>query len=290
MIFIRVMLLLAGFLLVFATLLSAIKTFVLPRSAADPITRTLFRVVRRLFDWRLCWAHDYLEKDRVMALFAPTALLLLVPCWLTLVAIGFTAIYWASGIESPMESFDLSGSSLLTLGFARGPTLLHDLLTFAEAIIGLILVALLISYLPTMYSAFSRREVAVTQLSVRAGTPPSAVEFILRAHRIGALHNLRDFWAQWETWFAEVEESHTSLAALVFFRSPDPSHSWVTAAGAVMDAAALLAAVVDVERQPQAELCIRAGYLALRRIGQFFNIKFHATPRYPEQTDRKSVV
>lgn len=281
MIGLKILFFVLGMLLVWVALSSAVKTFVVPRATVDPIVRVWFRLVRRFFNFRLRWADTYDARDRVMAYYAPIALLSLLPIWLGLVAIGFMFMFWATGIESGFEDFVLSGSSLLTLGFARGQTMMHDVLAFVEASIGLILVALLLAYLPTMYSAFSRREVAVNQLSVRAGTPPSALEFILRAQRIGELPNLRDFWFQWETWFAEIEESHTSLAALVFFRSPQPQQSWITAAGAVLDSAALLLAAVDVPNQPQAALCIRAGYLALQRIADYFSLAYEAKPQFP---------
>jgi hypothetical protein len=149
---------------------------------------------------------------------------------------------------------------------------------YTEAALGLIMVALLISYLPTMYSAFSRRETAVTMLEVRAGSPPSAIELIARYHRLQRFDHLHVLWEQWEIWFAEVEETHTSLAALVFFRSPQPDHSWVTAAGAVLDSAALINTIVDTPRDVQADLCLRAGYIALQRIADFFEIKYNAHP------------
>lgn len=277
----KIVLFLLGFLLVWISIGSALKTFVVPRAATDPIVRPWFRLLRRLFELRLRSVDSYEARDRIMAFYAPIALVSLLPIWLALVAVGFMAMYWATGIESGFEDFVLSGSSLLTLGFARGQTMTHDILAFIEATLGLILVALLISYLPTMYGAFSRREVAVSQLAVRAGTPPSATEFILRAQRIGALTNLRDFWLQWETWFSEIEESHTSLAALVFFRSPQPQHSWITAAGTVLDAASLMLAVVDIPNQPQAALCIRSGYLALQRIADYFSLTYEANPHFP---------
>jgi hypothetical protein len=80
-------------------------------------------------------------------------------------------------------------------------------------------------------------------------------------------------------WFADIEESHTSLAALVFFRSPQPDHSWVTAAGAVLDAAAIAASTLDIPRDAQADLCLRAGYLALRRIADFFKVPHNSDPQ-----------
>ncbi|MFQ5409530.1 MAG: hypothetical protein ACE5FI_14060, partial [Anaerolineales bacterium] len=109
--------------------------------------------------------------------------------------------------------------------------------------------------------------------------PPSAVELIARAHRIRELSDLGELWADWEVWFAELEESHTSFSPLVFFRSPRPEMHYITAAGAVLDAAALLTAAVDVKRDPQAQLCIRAGFLALRKLADSFRISYDPNPR-----------
>ncbi|CAN5686060.1 hypothetical protein BH10CHL1_BH10CHL1_08980 [soil metagenome] len=282
MLILRVVVFLIGIQIIWHTIKSAVVTFVLPRSSRHWITSTLFVIMRRVFDLRVRQMKTYTERDRVMALYAPVSLLVLVPVWMALVLIGYACLYWVAGIDSINRAFLISGSSLLTLGFAIVDTPIESFLSFTEAMIGLILVAVLIAYLPTMYSAFSRREVAVNQLAVRAGTPPSALELILRANRIGELPNMRDFWLQWETWFSEVEESHTSLAALVFFRSPDPQRSWVTAAGAVLDSSALITAVVDVPRQAQRELCIRAGYLCLRRIADFFEVTYDAAAHFPE--------
>ena len=139
--------------------------------------------------------------------------------------------------------------------------------------------ALLISYLPTMYSAFARREMAVTLLEVRAGDPPSAIEMIKRYYRIHGLEKLGQIWETWEVWFAEIEESHTSLPALVFFRSPHSNHSWVTASGTVLDAAALTLAALDVPQDWRANLCLRAGHLALDSIADYFEIPHNHNPQ-----------
>lgn len=142
------------------------------------------------------------------------------------------------------------------------------------------IVTLLITYLPSMYSAFSRRETLVALLEVRAGAPPSAVEFITRLHQIGWIDKLEDTWLEWERWFAEIEESHTSYPALSFFRSPQPQRSWVTAAGTVLDSASLMLAVVD-DAGPIGPpgVCIRAGYIALRRIADVFDVEYPSDPR-----------
>ena len=216
-----------------------------------------------------------------MAYYAPTAMLVLLLVWLAIVLFGFMLMFWASGIQDWMEAFRISGSSLLTLGFARGDSLLQTILAFLEAAIGLILVAILIAYLPTMYSAFSRRENAVTLLETRAGKPPSASEMILRYYRNDGFDSLHDSWKAWESWFADLQESHTALAPLVFFRSPQPGYSWVTAAGTVLDSASLILSSIEVSWDAQAALCIRSGFLALRQISDFFGVKYASEPSYP---------
>jgi hypothetical protein len=276
----RPILFLLGLLLVARVVFSAIQTFVLPRSANDRLSRFVFVTLLRLFRLFVRKTRTYEQRDRIMAFFAPIGVLTLIPIYLFLIFLGFAAMYWALGNVGPFEeALKVSGSSVTTLGYAAPGDLPDGLLMFAEASTGLILVAVLIAYLPTMYNAFQRREQAVTLLEVRAGSPPSAVEMILRYHRIHGLDQLNTLWVQWEQWFADVEESHTSLAALVFFRSPQPDHSWVTAAGAVLDAASLLRSTIDVPRDAQADLCIRAGYLALRRIADFFKTPYDANPR-----------
>jgi fumarate reductase subunit D len=286
MILVQILSFIVGAMIVAGALLSAIETLVLPRGAPNLLTRAVFVFVRHLFDLRLHWVRSYPRRDRVLAFFAPVSLLLLLPTWLTMVLIGYMGMFWAVGAGSWYEAFWISGSSLLTLGFAPVEDLPQTVLAFSEATIGLILVAVLIAYLPTMYAAFSRRETAVTLLEVRADNPPSAVEIILRFNRIHGLDRLTEQWQAWETWFADIEESHTSLPALVFFRSPRPDRSWVTAAGAVLDAAALTSSAVDIPADAQAALCVRAGYLALREIADFFSIPYDPDP---DPTDPISV-
>ncbi len=270
-----------GFALAVSAVYSAVQTFVLPRSAPDRLTTAVFRSVYSLFALRLRRTSAYEERDRALAFFAPAAVLTLIPVWYTFLLFGFAAMFWAVGVPTWYQAFKISGSSLLTLGFATSDGALQMVLTFVEAATGLILVALLIAYLPTMYSAFSRRETNVSMLEVRAGSPPSAVDMLLRFHRIHGLQRLREQWATWEAWFADIEESHTSLAPLVFFRSPRSDKSWVTAAGAVLDAAALTLSTLDIPAAAEGPLCVRAGYLALRRIADLFDIQYNPDPHFP---------
>jgi len=277
-VFLRVLEFVAGLLIVVGTLGSAIKTVVLPRASASSITRWVFLTMRRVYLVIAPRGLDYDRRDRRLATYAPISLTVTLAVWLGLVFVGYTLMYMGVDDLSPREAFTLSGSSLFTLGFARPPEFAATVLTFTEAAIGLFLLALLITYLPAIYSAYSRREVGVTALEVRAGSPPSAREMVWRHWALERMGELGAVWSEWERWFVDVEETHSSLPALVFFRSPQPDHNWVTAAGAVLDSAALTLSAVDWPRDVQAEFCLRAGYLCLRRIAGFFKVPFDPDP------------
>ncbi len=115
---VHLLIFLAGLSLVLASLQSAIRTLIVPRSTADQISSLVFRSMRRVFDIRLKRVKSYEERDRVMAFFGPVSVLLLLPAWLILILFGYMAMYWALGVEPWNAAFTLSGSSLLTLGFA----------------------------------------------------------------------------------------------------------------------------------------------------------------------------
>ena len=270
-----------GFVVVLLTIFSALSTFVLTRASRSQLNRVVFGVMRRIFEFILKFVPTYEQRDAIMAYYSPISLIMLVPVWYSLIMSGYAAMYWSMGVGEPYADFRFSGSSLLTLGFATSDSPLVTVLSFSEALIGLILVALLMAYLPTMYAAFSRREQAVSMLEVRAGNPPSALEMLLRFNRIHGLDKLGDYWKTWEAWFADVEESHTTLPALVFFRSPRSDNSWITSAGAILDAASITLSAVDIPYEPSGALSIRAGFLALRRIANYFDIPNPQNPQYP---------
>src|SRR5438552_6030357 len=269
---------LAGGALVVWTLLSAVRAVVQPRGDVVLLSRIVFVGWRDLFRLILRPFNTYEQRDRVFALYAPIGLLTLPMAWLILVLAGYTGAFWALGGRNLRAAFELSGSAVTTLGTASAGALPQTVLSYSEAVLGIGLVALLIAYLPSMYAAFSRREASVAILEVRAGSPPSVAQMMRRFHLIHGLDRLAPTWVEWERWFAEVEESHTSLPALVFFRSPRPERSWVTAAGAVLDTASFAASTLDRPRDAQAELCVRAGYLALRRVAGFFRTPHPADP------------
>ena len=271
----------AGFIIVGATVFSAIRTVILPRAAQSWLTRLVFVGTRipimalagpkRSYEWR----------DRVLALYAPISLFTLPLVWLTVVAIGYTLMFYTLDPDLG-RAFHLSISSITTLGFADADTVIERVFAFMEAGLGLTLLALMITFLPAIYNAFARREVQVGQLEVRAGSPCSAVTFLLRHQFIGSLDDggaqLDATFERWERWFAQIEESHLTYPALVFFRSPQADRSWVTAAGTMLDSAALATACVRHRVVGSAGLCIRAGFIALRRIADFYGIRFDHDP------------
>jgi hypothetical protein len=275
-----------GLALVLAVIDAAVRSLVLPRGSVVVLTRIIWLSTRYVFNLVGRWSKTYEGRDRVMALYAPLTLLVQPAIWLLMVLTGFMLMFHGLGVGSWRIAFTESGSSLLTLGFVRPRDLPTITLVFVEAVIGLGVLALFIAYLPSIYGAFSRREVLVAKLSARAGTPPSAIEFLIRVSRIDELGQLDVVWLQWQEWFAEVEETHTSQASLVFFRSPRHDRSWVTAAGVVLDAASFANSTIEIPRSAHAALCVRAGYSALRAIADFFSIPYDPDPA---QTDSTSI-
>lgn len=283
MVVLRALALLAGAWLVVWTLLSAIRLVVLPRSTQLLFSRLLYGSLLALFRASAQHTDNYEKRDRRMALYAPLALIMTPVSWLVFVLFGYMGIFWSLGELTLFDAFILSGSSLFTLGFSLADGTLNAILIFSEATFGLGLVALVISYLPTMYSAFSERERAVTMLEVRAGSPPSATVLLGRFWRnadSAAFHPaVGDLYAEWEAWFSRLEETHTSLATLVFFRSPRAHNSWITAAGAVLDSAGLYMALFKSHNYYKAAMCVRAGYLALRHIADAYNLPYRTDPQ-----------
>jgi hypothetical protein len=269
-----------GVAIVATTVLSAVEATILPRGVPVKLARSTNRVVRLIFGLWVGRSASYERRDRIMAGFGPIALLVSLLSWLVLLFTAFVLMYLAVTTASLTRAIELSGSSLFTLGTANAGQLGPDVLSYSEAGLGLLLVTLLITYLPSIYTAFSRREHGVGLLRTRAGTPPSPTAMLVRMHAIeGDNSRLTSLWVQWEEWFVDIEETHTSFAILSFFRSPRASESWINAAGVVLDAASLWLAAVEHPSDPDAHLCIRSGYLALRAISTLFRIPFDPDPR-----------
>jgi hypothetical protein len=278
----RIVVALVASVVLVRTLVSAVRSFVVPRDEPTALTRLIFLVIRPPFI-AVAKRRDHAARHRLMRAYAPSALLVLPIVWLIVTWLCFGCFFWALDDTPVRRALETSGSAVTSLGTYKAESFLGSVLSFGEAALGLGLVALLITYLPTIYAAYQRREREVALLSVRAGTPPSAVDMILRFQLIGFIDKTEEIWSGWEQWFVDVEESHTSMGSLAHFRSGLPDHSWITASGAVLDAASMLLSSVDVPREPRAALCIRSGWLALRHVADFFDIPYEPDPHYPEQ-------
>ena len=276
-----------GFWIVGAVCLSAVRTVVVPRSNSQRITRSVFLGWRRVIELLTPHTASFETIDARLSLYGPLSFVTLPIVWLFCVGFGFFGLHWAASGGSIRGSFLASGSSLFTLGVFFRRDIPASSLSFLEATLGLGLVSLLISYLPTIYGSYARRETLVGMLESRAGLTPSPRELLVRYVRIGALDQLEsDLFRPWEVWFAELEESHTSFPGLAFFRSPRPERSWITAAGTVLDTAALSLSSLDGGFSAEGALCLRQGFLTLRRICDYFGIE---TPQDPTADDPISV-
>lgn len=271
-----------GSAIVIITLWSAMVTVVVPRSERPLLTRWHFTFINSsvaFLDGRI---HDPIKRDRLESRLAAFGLITLPFVWATHVTIGFALVCWRTGFDSFEDAFIYSGSALTTLGFRDSDDTITLILGIVEALIGLGLVALMISYLPTIYGSYTDREIAVARLEVRAGRPPHPVEFLDRTNRIGWLEQMDLVWAEWEQWFLQIEETHTTHTSLAYFRSAYPGRSWLVAAGTVLDAAALIHSTIDVEISPRAALCIRSGFTTLGSIADALDIDHPEDPHFPD--------
>jgi hypothetical protein len=273
-----------GLTLLVLVLDAAVRTFLLPRSARVRLSSLTARAVSKIFQMFAGSKRSYAKRDQVLSLFPSIVLLSYQALWLALTLIAFAFGFVAAGVTNFASAFEISGSSIFTLGTTSGHGGAQIALGFIEAGTGLTLLALLISFIPTLYAAFQRREISVSRLSVRAGVPATPWGILEIAQSVNAYDLLDELWREWEQWFIEVGETHSTLTILNFYRSPTLDQTWIGSAAAVLDAAALFNAVVDLTPSPTAGLCIRSGWLNLRRVADYFEV------RYPEKVLRKTPI
>jgi hypothetical protein len=273
-----------------STFLSILRTVVLPRGVPARLARVTFLGVQALLLLRLRVSsrrEDYATRDRVLSLQGPLGVFGQLLVWASLLLICFAALFWSLGeagglAHSVAHAFELSGSSMLTLGTEAPRGLAAQLLGFAAAGVGLVLLALVITYLPSLYGAFSQREALISKLVVRAGAPPTGARLLVRSWELGRFDELEEVWDGWEDWFVDLGESHTTFPLLGFFRSSHPNNHWVLATEAVLDGASLMLTACDVPRQSRTELCLEAGVQALTMIADFLTIAYAPPDDEPE--------
>jgi hypothetical protein len=270
---------LIGAFIVLATGWSVLGTLVVPRRIRSRIPRIVFIANRSVFHFVADNTSSYERRDRILAVQAPVQLIAQVVAWLALYQLGFGLLMWPfvgkGNLGSAMEQ---AGSALCTLGFLVPHTSGGAALDPLAALAGLGTVALQIGYLPTLYAAFNRREALITMLDSRAGVPSWGPELLARTHYglgsgVSAVAELPELFEAWEQWSADVSETHTTYVPLIWFRSPRPLSSWVTAQLAVLDAAALyLALLPNASGLIQARLCLRGGFTCLGNIARAIGI------------------
>lgn len=278
----------AGLLFLCVVLLDSFQTIILPRRPAGRlrITRLFF-----LATWGPWAALAHLVpsrrvRDQAYSIYGPLSLLMLISLWALLLISAFALIFY--GLGAPLkdavngsstthavllrESFYLSGSTLFTLGLGDVTPVVQTgrFMVVAEAGVGLGFIALVIGYVPVLYGAFSRREVAIALLDARAGSPPTSSELLSRHRFEGGDEALILLLAEWERWCAEMLESHISYPILCYYRSQHDNQSWLSSITAILDSCALLITTVNNEAVRQAQLTFAIARHTLVDLGHVF--------------------
>jgi hypothetical protein len=278
-----------GLSLILTVLWDAFETVILPRR----VTRR-FRLTRLFYrrTWSL-WkkAADLLfsgkHRETCLSFFGPISLILLLSMWAAMLVTGFALLHWATGsaltssVGPPGFFTDLylSCTTFFTLGLGdvTPSTPAARVFVAVEAGLGLGFLALIIGYLPALNQSFSRREVNISLLDARAGSPPSAAEMLRRHSYDRGLDALRLLLHEWERWAAEFLESHLSYPVLAFFRSQHDNQSWLASLTVILDTCALIMAGVEGACERQAELTFAMARHAVVDLSQVFRAK----PREP---------
>lgn len=282
-----------GVFIVFIILFDAFEVIVLPRRVTRRVRLARFFYRSTWRPWAAIGRHinSTRTKETYLSFFGPLSLLLLLAIWALSLIFGFALLHWSVDSELHTSGLQinfgthlyLSGTTFFTLGLgdvtpvdAAGRTL-----TVLEAGVGFGFLALIMGYLPVIYQGFSRREVNISLLDARAGSPPSAAE-LLRRHGQN-LDDLGLLLHDWERWTAELMESHLSYPVLCYFRSQHNNQSWLTALTTILDTSALTIAAIDGVLTRQAKLTFVIARHAVIDLSQIFN-----TPPRPPVNDRLS--
>jgi hypothetical protein len=268
----RVIAAIAGALLVITAARSVVVTVIVPRPVGSWLTRWVDRIVDGIYHAAMAVVTDHKRRDRMLAQQAAAILLGQLVAWLAIFYLGFALLMWPFAPGGVGSAFNLAGPAVFGPNPAHGAA--QKTIADLAAIAGLITVTLQIAYLPTLYSAFNRRENEVALLNARAGVPSWGPELLARTYyALGSgtstIDTLPDLYQQWERWAADIAESHTTYLPLVRFRSPKPLSSWVTSLLAVLDSAALFLAL-SPKAAPvvPARLCLRSGFLCFRDVAR----------------------
>ncbi len=261
----KIVLALVGAGLVLIVLWDAFETSILPRRVTRRIrlTRLFYHNTWIIYSSLVSFLLSGKRRDAYFSYYDPLSLLVLIGLWALGLIVGFACLHWAGGsglnIPDGRQSFltdlYLSGTTFFTLGLGDvvPRTTLARFLVVLEAGVGFALLARIIGYLPPLNQSFSRREVTISLLDARAGSPPSAAEMLLWHRDIPEMEALQELLHEWELWSAEFLEIHLSYPVLAHFRSQHDNQSWLAALTTILDTTALLMTGVEgaCERQAQ---------------------------------------
>ena len=261
----------------------AIRTFMVPTGAPPLINRVIFRFTQALFDAAIRPIRSEARRQGVLSLFAPVSLLVVLAVVLAMIGSGYTLAFYGAGIKPMLRAFLFSGSALSTMGFeSPGNNLWVIVLSAVEALTVVTIVALLIGYLPTIYSSYQQREQAVNNLDELTGAQPDGIKVVDAYVNIFGPSRLGELWQTWLTWFAELATSGSTLSGELYLRSSRWDRSWISAAGAMLDAAALVESSLDLATDPAADRLVRVGSRALRGILDPLRLRCPEQPTWPE--------
>ena len=283
----------AGILLFLIVIWDAFEAIILPRRVTRKfrLTRLFYRTTWRLWKFTSGLVHSRKSRETLLGFFGPISLLLLIVVWAIGLVLGFGLMQFGAGsaitISSAQPGFwidlYLSGTTFFTLGLGDviPRSVLAHFLVVAEAGFGFGFLAVIIGYLPFIYGSFSQREVNISLLDSRAGTPPTAGELLRRHSYEGGQVALREVLKDWELWSAELMESHLSYPVLAFFRSQHDNQSWIASLTAILDACALVKVGIEGACERQADLTFAIARHAVADLAQVFG-----TPPRPLPHDR----
>jgi hypothetical protein len=262
---------------------SVVVTLMTPREHHSRPIAAIGLAVRRLLMAASRRASSYETQDALLASMAPLTLLAQLGAWFGFALVGWALVAWPAVGGSFWQAFRDAAAAAFTLELAPVHRVGATLPLFGAAASGPLIVAMQIAYLPTLYSAFNRREALVTLLASRAGSPPWGPEILRRHWFFDLVDQLPRFYDEWERFAAEVLESHTSYRVLLLFRSPSAWRSWAVSLLAVLDSAALLHAVAPGQTPSQARLCLQMGLRCFQGLARAFGLPYVADPD-PDET------
>jgi hypothetical protein len=272
----------AGLAICLIVLWDAFEAIILPRRVTRKfrLTRLFFKVTWGAWRTIICFIPARKTREALLGFFGPLSLLLLVAVWAVGLVLGFglmqfgagSAVNVTGGHPGFLTDIYLSGTTFFTLGLGDvvPRTSLARALVVAEAGFGFGFLAAVIGYLPFIYGSFSKREVDISLLDSRAGTPPTAGELLRRHSYARGEEALHDLLKDWERWSAELMESHLSYPVLAYFRSQHDNQSWIASLTAILDACALLLVGIEGACQRQAELTFAIARHAVVDLSQVF--------------------